>query len=223
MAFIHCFTSILFELFIFALNSRFRGFWKIPNTLISRIKEFNLERRMINLLGSRDRGEKFQKDKFELNKKMMEHHDVVIIALNTEANTEAGFQFFLQLLYLMPTIIIMVAKATNHVEGKDGKVGKLEDLFNVRVASILASFVTISRMYCVIRNNVKRDALGLISYISQTVKIILGKSQFDNNMTRPVLINFVIITFRVTDTASRISIVCIWMICVNNGSFDPLK
>ena len=108
---------------------------------------------MINLLSCRERDENFQKNKSNLKKEMMAHHDVVIIALNTEANTEAGFQFFLQLLYLMPTIIIMVARVTEHVEGVVAKhrIGTLEDLFNVRVASILASFITISRMYCVIR------------------------------------------------------------------------
>ena len=106
------------------------------------IREFNLKRRMINLLGNQDRDETFEKKKSELNRKMAAHHDVVILGLNTEANTEAGFQFFLQLLYLMPTVIIMI----NRVE-----LGNLEDLFNIRVASILASFVTISRMYCVIR------------------------------------------------------------------------
>ena len=106
------------------------------------IREFNLKRRMINLLGNQDRDETFEKKKSELNRKMAAHHDVVILGLNTEANTEAGFQFFLQLLYLMPTVIIMI----NRVE-----LGNLEDLFNIRVASIIASFVTISRMYCVIR------------------------------------------------------------------------
>ena len=106
------------------------------------IREFNLKRRMINLLGNQDRDETFEKKKSELNRKMAAHHDVVILGLNTEANTEAGFQFFIQLLYLMPTVIIMI----NRVE-----LGNLEDLFNIRVASILASFVTISRMYCVIR------------------------------------------------------------------------
>ena len=115
------------------------------------IREFNLKRRMINLLGNQDRDETFQKNKSDLNRKMTAHHDVVILGLNTEANTEAGFQFFLQLLYLMPTIIIMIARVL-HVEGvAQHDKGKLEDLFNMRVASILASFVTISRMYCVIR------------------------------------------------------------------------
>ena len=109
---------------------------------IGNIREFNLKRRMINLLGNQDRDETFQKNKSDLNRKMTAHHDVVILGLNTEANTEAGFQFFLQLLYLMPTIIIMIARV---------ELGNLEDLFNIRVASILASFVTISRMYCVIR------------------------------------------------------------------------
>ena len=106
---------------------------------------------MINLLGNHDRDETFHKKKSDLNRKMLVHHDVVILGLNTEANTEAGFQFFLQLLYLMPTIIIMIARVL-HVEGvAQHDKGKLEDLFNMRVASILASFVTISRMYCVIR------------------------------------------------------------------------
>ena len=109
---------------------------------IGNIREFNLKRRMINLLGNQDRDETFEKNKSDLNRKMTAHHDVVIIGLNTEANTEAGFQFFLQLLYLMPTVIIMIARV---------ELGNLEDLFNIRVASILASFVTISRMYCVIR------------------------------------------------------------------------
>ena len=109
---------------------------------IGNIREFNLKRRMINLLGNQDRDETFQKNKSDLNRKMTAHHDVVILGLNTEANTEAGFQFFLQLLYLMPTVIIMIARV---------ELGNLEDLFNIRVASILASFVTISRMYCVIR------------------------------------------------------------------------
>ena len=107
---------------------------------------------MIKLLGSHDRGVNFQKEKSDLTKKMTAHHDVVILGLNTEANTEAGFQFFLQLLYLMPTLLIILARVTEHVEGAaKHEMGNLEDLFNVRVASILASFVTISRMYCVIR------------------------------------------------------------------------
>ena len=125
---------------------------------------------MINLMGSRERDENFQKTKSHLNKKMMEHHDVVIIGLNTEANTEAGFQFFLQLLYLMPTIIIMVARVTAHAEGvAKNEVGNLEVLFNIRMASILASFVTISRMYCVIRFFKHRPNLAIIKVTGSVI------------------------------------------------------
>ena len=38
IAFIHCFTSLVFGFFIFAINSRFKNFGNIPNTLISKGK-----------------------------------------------------------------------------------------------------------------------------------------------------------------------------------------
>ena len=70
-----------------------------------------------------------------------------------EAACESGFQFYFQLSYLLPTILISVAKVTGDedFDGSGGSEGHLEDLFNWRTFSIAASFVSISRTFCVIR------------------------------------------------------------------------
>ena len=78
------------------------------------------------------------------------------MASTVEATCESGFQFYFQLSYLLPTIIISVALVTGGVRGEEqleggGGGGSLTDLFNWRTASIAASFFSISRTFCIIR------------------------------------------------------------------------
>ena len=76
--------------------------------------------------------------------------DFFSLAATIEATCESGFQFFFQLSYLLPTILISVSNI--RLTG-DESGGSLEDLFNWRTASIAASFISISRTFCVIRLN----------------------------------------------------------------------
>ena len=75
------------------------------------------------------------------------------MANTVEATCESGFQFYFQLSYLLPTIIISVALVCGGVRGDDQEAGggSLTDLFNWRTASIAASFFSISRTFCTIR------------------------------------------------------------------------
>ena len=74
--------------------------------------------------------------------------DFFSLAATIEATCESGFQFFFQLSYLLPTILISVSNIS--LSG-DESGGSLEDLFNWRTTSIAASFISISRTFCVIR------------------------------------------------------------------------
>ena len=84
------------------------------------------------------------------------------MASTVEASCESGFQFYFQLSYLLPTILISVALVTGGVHGEDeeqpgggggggGGGGSLTDLFNWSTASIAFSFFSISRTFCTIR------------------------------------------------------------------------
>ena len=82
------------------------------------------------------------------------------LASTVEATCESGFQFYFQLSYLLPTILISVALVTGDVHDDDddlaqGGGGSLRDLFNWRTASIAVSFFSISRTFCTIRLSLK--------------------------------------------------------------------
>ena len=103
------------------------------------------------------RNQKFEDDK-EKNKQEMEKQEKTdSLASTVEATCESGFQFYFQLSYLLPTILISVALVTGGVHGEEQPVGggggggSLTDLFNWRTASIAASFFSISRTFCTIR------------------------------------------------------------------------
>ena len=75
------------------------------------------------------------------------------MASTVEATCESGFQFYFQLSYLLPAIIISVALVSGGVRDADQEFGggSLTDLFNWRTASIAASLFTISRTFCTIK------------------------------------------------------------------------
>ena len=65
--------------------------------------------------------------------RMIEKNDrIVVLSLVIESSMEASFQFFLQTVYALPTLILAFT-------GNSGSFD-LEDLFNLRTVSILSSF-----------------------------------------------------------------------------------
>ena len=74
-----------------------------------------------------------------------------------EATCESGFQFYFQLSYILPTILISIAQLTGGLQtegqslGGGGGGGSLKDLLNWRTVSIAVSFFSISKTFCTIR------------------------------------------------------------------------
>ena len=79
-------------------------------------------------------GNKKDQQKMKVNNK-----DIFISQL-LECTGESSFQFFMQTLWLMPTLVVE-QRGTNN----------LEDLFNIRTFSVVMSFITMGMSYTTIR------------------------------------------------------------------------
>ena len=155
ISFFHCFLSFCVGFFIFAISNKCKNPEKIPITIFSKMFSFKLKYEFLKLMRTpyERRNQKFEDDK-EKNKQEMEKQEKTdSLASTVEATCESGFQFYFQLSYLLPTILISVALVTGGVRGEEqsGGGGSLTDLFNWRTASIAASFFSISRTFCTIR------------------------------------------------------------------------
>ena len=158
ISFVHCFLSFCVGFFIFAISNKCKNPEKIPITIFSKMFSFKLKYEFLKLMRTpfERRNQKFEDDK-EKNKQEMEKQEKTdSLASTVEATCESGFQFYFQLSYLLPTILISVALVTGGVRGEEqpgggGGGGSLTDLFNWRTASIAASFFSISRTFCTIR------------------------------------------------------------------------
>ena len=79
------------------------------------------------------------------------------LASTIEAACESGFQFYFQLSYLLPSILISIAVITQNLRDDNedqiqgGGGGSIEDLINAKTLSIVFSFFSISKTFCVIR------------------------------------------------------------------------
>ena len=69
----------------------------------------------------------------------------ILMAQQVECTGESSFQFFMQTLWLMPTLVVEQKETTN-----------LEDLFNIRIFSVVMSFITMGMSYTTIRLEIKQ-------------------------------------------------------------------
>ena len=76
----------------------------------------------------------------DVQEKMKLNDRDILMAQQVECTGESSFQFFMQTLWLMPTLLMEQKETTN-----------LEDLFNIRIFSVVMSFITMSMSYTSIR------------------------------------------------------------------------
>ena len=181
ISFVHCFLSLAVGFIIFAISSRCKKPQKIPITIFSKIFYFKMNYDFFKLMKTpfqERKEESFEEKKEEIEKDMEDQQNtdrndllnriksfnwkpLSSLASTVEATCESGFQFYFQLSYLLPTILISVALVTGDVHDDDdlfssqGGGGSLRDLFNWRTASIAVSFFSISRTFCTIRLSLK--------------------------------------------------------------------
>ena len=117
----------------------------IPLPPITKWKRFLCDRKLFQNFRTKDEKTKLEYESTH-NKcmKRIEKNDrIVVLSLVIESSMEASFQFFLQTVYALPTLILAFT-------GNSGSFD-LEDLFNLRTFSILSSFGSVARAYFAIR------------------------------------------------------------------------
>ena len=101
---IHCFLPFQVIILVFCrmmLREEKKNYWGIPLPIITNLHNIYLAYKC-----HRARAEKDFKEKVpRREEKIKDHEKSVVLALVIEAATEASFQFFIQTLYLMPTLV----------------------------------------------------------------------------------------------------------------------
>ncbi len=114
------------------------AFFYFPLPPITNLKRFlcdrNLYKNFSNL--NRNNNDKTKKEYEETNNKCMkeiEKNDrILVLSMVIESSLESSFQFFMQTIYALPTLILAITGSAGSFD--------LEDLFNLRTVSILSSF-----------------------------------------------------------------------------------
>ena len=125
------------------------AFFYFPLPPITKLKRFLCDWELFKNFSNPNRNENEKtKQEYEENKNKwmgeIEKNDrIVVLSLVIESSLESSFQFFLQTIYALPTLILAFT-------GSPGSFD-LEDLFNLRTVSILSSFGTFAMAYFAIR------------------------------------------------------------------------
>ena len=87
--------------------------------------------------------QEYEEKKNECMEEIAKYDRIMVLSLVIESSLESSFQFFMQTIYALPTLILAFT-------GNSGSFG-LEDLFNLRTVSILSSFGSFAMAYYAIR------------------------------------------------------------------------
>ena len=139
----HCALPILVSIITWMFSNNWslcniRSLLTFPLPFVTKIYQFHYEKKLFNTYTEDRRGEE-GRSKFELNRgkwmnKIRNNEAVVNLSCLIEAAIESSFQFWLQTIFFIPTVIITVT---------DGLVN-WKDLFSWNLASICISFGTFS-------------------------------------------------------------------------------
>ena len=125
------------------------AFLYFPLPPITKLKRFFCDWELYKNFAWQDRNKdeetrhKFEVTKNKLMRDIEKNDRIVVLSLVIESSMEASFQFFLQTCFTLPTLILAFT-------GNSGSFD-LEDLFNLRTASILSSFGSFAMAYFAIR------------------------------------------------------------------------
>ena len=139
------FSFIVWQVLMMGKRCSRDAFFYFP---ITKLKRFLCDWELFkNFTLDRNKDEKTKQEYETTKNKWMEKIEkndrIVVLSLVIESSLESSFQFFLQTIYALPTLILAFT-------GSPGSFD-LEDLFNLRTVSILSSFGSFAMAYYAIR------------------------------------------------------------------------
>ena len=142
---------IIWALIDFGRECGMASITNIPIPIITKMRRFFLDLNLHKLFAGRDRNKNaetektFQDKKKQIDDKISAYEHIVNLSLIIEASLEASFQFFLQTIFVLPTVILAFTDPVG--------VFDWANLFNLRLASIVMSFASFSFGFYKIRFN----------------------------------------------------------------------
>ena len=139
------FSFIVWQVLMMGISCSRAAFFYFPLPPITNLKRFLCDRNLYKNFRNIDEKTKLEYE--ETNKKCtkkIERNDrILVLSMVIESSLESSFQFFLQTVYALPTLILAFT-------GSPGSFD-MEDLFNLRTVSILSSFGSFAMAYYAIR------------------------------------------------------------------------
>ena len=126
----------------------------LPLPLITRAYRFYLDIQHALFKGLEEPSEEEQEREEEVQKKLKVNNRDILMAQQMECTGESSFQFFMQTLWLMPTLLILWWDKVRIAE-----TANFDDLFNMRTLSLTISFLTMGISYTNIRLYLKMGSV----------------------------------------------------------------
>ena len=143
------FSFIVWQVLMMGKRCSRDAFFYFPLPPITKLKRFLCDWKLFKNFSDPDRNlneetkQKYENIKKECMEEIEKNDRIVVLSLVIESSLESSFQFFLQTIYALPTLILAFT-------GSPGSFD-LEDLFNLRTVSILSSFGSFAMAYYAIR------------------------------------------------------------------------
>ena len=113
-----------------------------------------------------------QKEKYSrLEEEVKTNNRNIMMAKQVECTGESSFQFFMQTLWLMPTLLTLWWDKITNADKPN-----LEDLVNMRSLSVTISFITMAHSYTSIKDREKDGAMSAKHYVLVIARIVLGNN-----------------------------------------------
>ena len=126
---IHCIAPIVWTIVAFTLTMNLSDIWKIPFIPTTRIVKFYQDTQMFRMRSENN----FKVKVHEIEAEMAKYEDSVNLSSSIEAATEASPQFFFQTVYILPNLIINLARSQGWKE-----------LVSYKILSIAFSFTSVA-------------------------------------------------------------------------------
>lgn len=144
---VHCVLPIAMSLVLWTIyecgQSTSFSIFNLPLPFLSKLKRFLCDMELYKLYANRNKETEkdFEMKKMSILNKISSHEHIVNMSLILEASLESSFQFFFQTTYQLPIIILAFT-----TEGF-----RWEDLFTLKLFSIVMSFASFSMAFYKIR------------------------------------------------------------------------
>ena len=129
------FSFIVWQVLMMGKRCSKAAFFCFPLPPITKLKRFLCDWELFkNFKTDRNVNEetkqKYERIKNKWMKEIEKNDRIVVLSLVIESSLESSFQFFLQTIYALPTLILAFTRSSGSFD--------LEDLFNLRTVSILS-------------------------------------------------------------------------------------